>query len=264
MSTSYQSYEDDSLHLDPSSPFFWDHISRYWWIESKAKGLDVLDCACGKGYGSFIMSHSANSVTGIDLNQESIEIANSTFKASNLSYQIQDVLKLGEWGRKFDIITAFEVIEHIPPETTDIFLASFKQALKPNGKLIISTPNHDVVLKSRSSVPSFHINNFRSYELKEALERHFSKVNMIGQFVERTGIQKVVFDLDFLNLRHVLKNFGKPHSRVQDMKTGGASNVLQKTEILNEYISRPQKCNNYVFSENHWRQAGLSLATCQL
>ena len=75
----YQSYADDSVSLDQASPFLDDHLARYIWNQNEVKGGDILDCACGKGYGSYLMSLSAKSVVGVDMNENSLEIARSRF-----------------------------------------------------------------------------------------------------------------------------------------------------------------------------------------
>jgi|GEM_PF-2376429 len=263
---SYKAYKGDSLQLVKESPFFWDHVTRYWWASELAKNLSVLDCASGKGYGPFILAQNAQHVLGIDLNETSLMIAEQSFsQQKNLSFKKQNALKLFELGKKFDLITAFEVIEHIPPEQTDDFLKSLKSALSPNGRLIISTPNHDVVLKSRSSVPSFHINNFPATKLKQKLQEHFPQVQMLGQYRQRSGIQKIIYDLDFLNLRHVLKNIGRAPSKTTDESLSSEldHDVLQDQKLIaQDFLPRPNEVDQYRFSPNHWRQSGLSIAIC--
>ena len=41
----------------------------------------------------------------------------------------------------FDCITATDVIEHIPPESINLFISSMHRLLKPGGYTIIKTPN---------------------------------------------------------------------------------------------------------------------------
>ena len=265
----YKKYSGDSLHLNQESPFFWDHVVRYWWANEKVKNLDVLDCATGKGYGAYIMSLSARSVTGIDLNDTSLKVASESFSGQeNLVFKRQDIFKLEELGKKFDVITAFEVIEHIDPSKTDEFLSSIKSVLKSDGTLLISTPNHDVVLASGVHVPSFHINNFKSTELKQVLEKHFSNVKMLGQFKKRTGLQQLIFNLDTFNLRHKLfkyfktkkKNGSHPDESENDHE------VIKLQHLnANDFNQRPSKqMELYSFSPKHYRQAGLTVAICKI
>lgn len=255
----YQSYEDDSVHLTPESPSFYDHVSRYWWAASFARGKNVLDCACGKGYGTYILSKEAKSALGVDLNKNSLTIARETFTRPNLEYLEQDILRLKESGKTFDLITAFEVIEHIPPETTDSFLRSIAGILAPNGIALISTPNHDVVMKSGVIVPDFHINNFKASELKTVLSRHFNAVKMNGQFKKRAGLGGVIFDFDFFNLRHVAGKLLR--STRATTESDNAQNKSGKIDV-SLFESRSAEVENYEFSPRHWRQAGLTVAIC--
>ena len=111
----YTAYDDDSVDIDVDSPFFLDHVSRYWWASSFATGKRVLDCATGKGYGAYILSRRAAAVLGVDLNSTSLRIARKKFSAANLVFQEWDVLRLPGLQGTFDLVTAFEIIEHVPP-----------------------------------------------------------------------------------------------------------------------------------------------------
>lgn len=276
----YRAYESDSLELNPSSPFFWDHLSRYWWVSSLVSGQTVLDCACGKGYGTYVLSHQAKFSYGIDLNQKSLEIAAKNFgKKENLSFSSWDVTKISSLPQPIDAVVAFEVIEHLPPPLTHNFLEGIQKKLSSHGTLYLSTPNHDVVLKSGMSVPEFHINNFRSYELKSLLEKYFRNVEMLGQFQPRSPFQQMVFDLDFWNLRHLTKygrlakealvglgskDLGAKDSvslstaaSVPDTHRTNAPSPESWRHLLEVY---PEEAKNYRFSPRHWRQSGLTVA----
>ncbi len=255
----YQAFEFDSLDLDPNSPFFWDHVSRYWWASALVKGKSVLDCACGKGYGSYILSHGARAVHGIDLNERSLETARTAFRKSNLFFRSFDVLKIGEFDQPLDCVVAFEVIEHLPPETTDRFLAGIAAKLAPGGVLLLSTPNHDVVTKSGVSVPEFHINNFTARELKTRLDKHFGSVEMLGQFRRRPWAENLVFSLDLWNFRHLLR---RP-ARTQSTQHSPAPQRGTLEEVSHYLDSYPDQALEYRFSPKHWRQAGLTVAVCR-
>lgn len=261
----YKAYRNDSLHLNDKSPFYWDHVVRYWWASDLAKELSVLDCATGKGYGAFIMAQAARKVVGIDLNEQSLAIAQKSFGLQqNLSFKKVSVFNLNELEEKFDIVTAFEIIEHIDPNKTDDFLESIAKVLKPNGKLLISTPNHDVVTKSGVYVPDFHINNFKSVELKKILQKHFTEITMLGQFRKRKGFSSLLFDWDFFNQRHLVSKFTRKKNTDTAIETEEDHDVI-KDQVLSadDFINKPiEHIQSYRFSEKHYRQAGLTVAIC--
>lgn len=271
----YRTYESDSLDLNPLSPFFWDHLTRYWWVSQLVKGQSVLDCACGKGYGTYILSHFAKSAYGIDLNEKSLEIAHRNFgQKSNLSFSSWDVTKISSFPQPVDTVVAFEVIEHLPPELTDAFLKGIQEKISTHGILYLSTPNHDVVLKSGVYVPDFHINNFRSTELKKVLSKHFRNVEMLGQFQPRPTFEQLLFDFDFWNLRHLAK-YAKVATQMLSSQTSKSRNDPLKIAAPTENIpsetqsadhwrhyleTYPDIAKTYRFSPRHWRQAGLTVA----
>src|SRR5205807_4734619 len=46
--------------------WFQRHLAVYEWIGARVIGLRVIDMACGEGYGSEVLSRSAESVHGVD------------------------------------------------------------------------------------------------------------------------------------------------------------------------------------------------------
>jgi 2-polyprenyl-3-methyl-5-hydroxy-6-metoxy-1,4-benzoquinol methylase len=261
----YRSHDGDSVRPDTTSPFFLDHVARYWWAAGFTAGKRVLDCATGRGYGAYVLSRSAAHVLGIDLNHASLEAARAMFSADNLVFETADVLDLARLGRRFDVVTAFEIIEHVPPSATERFVSGIATVLGIGGIALVSTPNHDVVTKSGVSVPEFHINNLRPSDLRRALRPHFSEVQVLGQFRDRHGLARWLFALDCYNLRHVV------HRQVRRVAAiAGAPRTVtppadhdQRDLVGREFFERPAPgVEQYRFSARHWRQAGLSVAVC--
>lgn len=264
-SAAYQTYDHDSVHLDPQDPFFLAHVARYWWVLERIAGKKVADCATGKGYGAYIMAQKAQSVLGFDLNEDSLRQAREIFgnHAPNLKYEKRNVLEFKNSNEKFDVVSAFEIIEHIPPETTDDFLNGLAHALDPqNGVLYLSTPNHDVVVKSGVHVPEFHINNFKSVELKKKLEEFFEDVTMLGQYQKRGPLYQFIFALDFFNWRHLLPKT-RPLKLNPDLNPENDSALLSPEQVREVYEKPPQEYASTCFSPLHWRQAGMTMAICR-
>jgi SAM-dependent methyltransferase len=254
----YKSWTDDSVFPSVDAPFFLDHVSRYYHACGFLDGNDsVLDVACGKGYGSAVLARNAGSVLGVDLNEDSLELARKSFPAKNLAFRSQDVLKLEELGRRFKLITAFEIIEHLDPSDTDRFLTGLKNCLEPGGLLLLSTPNHEVVLKAGVEVPPFHINNLSSTELSMLLRRHFPVVQMYGQYRARGTVKDLAFHLDYFSLRHRVRAMGRA-LRSEEKAVVAAS----RSERIWTPERMPKEVGEYRFSRWAWKQAGLTFAVC--
>ena len=105
-------------------------------IELVAPGDVVLDIACGGGAWLQQAQNKGAEVCGIDTNPAAITRA----REAGLHAQC---LPLDEFTQqnsgRFDVVTAFHVIEHIPAIRS--FVDAAKDCLKPGGKLILTVPN---------------------------------------------------------------------------------------------------------------------------
>jgi SAM-dependent methyltransferase len=265
MTHDYRAYEDDSVDVDPESPIFHAHLSRYWWARAQAEGADVLDCACGKGYGTYLLACVAQSALGIDLNTASLDEAGRSFQRPNLAYRPHDVLRLPDLGRRFDLITAFEIIEHLAEPETDRFLSGLAACLRPGGRLLLSTPNHTVVRRSGSVVPEYHINNFTPGRLRRTLRRHFGSVRLLGQYRSGGPLYQVLFALDVWNLRHAAGAMAGLARRPEAAHTRPVAQAQGRRDLTEAGYFRqmPEACRAYRISPWHWRQAGITVALCE-
>lgn len=88
---------------------------EHWhkWRYNKAldfieNGDIVIDLGCGCGYGSYILSSAAKSVTGIDDSEEAIQFANKHYKTVNNRFDNKGIFDV---EGAFDVVVAFEIIE---------------------------------------------------------------------------------------------------------------------------------------------------------
>lgn len=130
------------------------------------RGKDVLDIGCGFGRLSLLCAlKKANRVVAIDLSKPLIRSLENTvrlLKLSNVETYMMDAEELELDPNQFDIIYCCEVIEHLlDPKKT---LRSIYSLLKPNGSLILSTPNGlNVVGFKQSVLKLFHYNWISPY-----------------------------------------------------------------------------------------------------
>ena len=104
-------------------------------------GKDVLDVGCGGGILAECLARLGGNVTAIDAAGGAIDIAKAHAAAQGLDidYRLQTTDVLVREGRKFDLVTCMEVVEHVLD--VPAFLASLRALLKPGGLLVFSTPN---------------------------------------------------------------------------------------------------------------------------
>jgi len=116
---------------------------------NKFNGITILDV--GIGYGAFLslLEEYVNyeNLFGMDPFEESIKIAQNFISAIIKKGQIENE----NWPfseKYFDVITCFDVLEHL--RKPKIFLGRAKRYLKPNGIVLISTPNKQLPYLLRS------------------------------------------------------------------------------------------------------------------
>jgi 2-polyprenyl-3-methyl-5-hydroxy-6-metoxy-1,4-benzoquinol methylase len=184
--------------------FAW-HQARYEFAAPFVQGLRVLDVGCGEGYGAALLSQHAHDVVAIDYSPAVIEHASKTYQTANLRFTVADATRLDASLGIFDVVTCFEVIEHL--EDPNGFLAVIAHTLSPNGWLFLSTPNglvdrlFDVV---RGESYEYHVNVLTPMELCRSVKRQFQRATVYGQCPRGNGIHLVLKGLDPLNLRHRL------------------------------------------------------------
>ncbi|MFH1769723.1 MAG: methyltransferase domain-containing protein [Parcubacteria group bacterium] len=103
------------------------------------KLADILDMGCGSGSLAKVLGEQGHTVYGADISPEALKLAKEHIE-KGFCFDFEN----GAWpddlmAMKFDAIIATEVIEHLfDPES---FIKKLKQLLKPNGMIIVTTPN---------------------------------------------------------------------------------------------------------------------------
>jgi O-antigen biosynthesis protein len=152
-----------------------EHRARYRWAARLVEGKAVLDCACGTGYGlEMYAAAGAGTLTGVDVDAEAV--AQSKERNGDGATILQgDIRELPLEDDSFDVVTCFETIEHVEDATAGI--AELHRVLKPDGILVISSPNPDVYVGHNEH----HVHEFRPAELVEAVGRHFARTKVYEQ-----------------------------------------------------------------------------------
>ena len=108
------------------------------------KGKTVLDVGCGGGILSESMAERGAKVTGIDLGEKALKVAqlHSLDSGVALDYQLISVEKLAEQQpASFDVVTCLEMLEHVPDPASVV--AACAKLVKPGGQVFFSTINRN-------------------------------------------------------------------------------------------------------------------------
>ncbi|MGZ5323049.1 MAG: class I SAM-dependent methyltransferase [Solirubrobacterales bacterium] len=155
------------------------HVAVYEWIAGRCAGLDVVDLACGEGYGSELLARRAATVVGVDANPEAHEHARLRYRRPNLSFERALV---EEYDRPCDAVVFLQTIEHIhdPGALLDRIASIAPVAY-------ISTPNRLTLAgpDAEKSENPWHLREYDLGEYRELLAPHFASVEVFGLFHAR-------------------------------------------------------------------------------
>jgi SAM-dependent methyltransferase len=155
-----------------------EHMARYAFAARLSRRKQVLDAGCGAGYGSAELARTAAGVLGIDRAPEAIAFARAEYPAPNLRFEVADCAALPVADGSIDLVTAFEVIEHL--EDWRGFLREARRTLAASGQFIVSTPNKLYYSESRhhAGPNPFHVHEFEFEEFRAELGEVFPHVSL--------------------------------------------------------------------------------------
>ena len=163
MATETQSVQN--LNVDPAELQKFADLAHRWWDPasefkplheinplrlglidrvSKLQGKRVLDVGCGGGILSESMSRKGAEVTGIDLGEKALKVAQLHGLESGVKadYRLISVEALAnEMPEGFDVVTCMELLEHVPNPAAVVEACT--KLLKPGGTVFFSTINRN-------------------------------------------------------------------------------------------------------------------------
>jgi 2-polyprenyl-3-methyl-5-hydroxy-6-metoxy-1,4-benzoquinol methylase len=224
------------------------------------QGKEVLDVACGTGYGAPILAAAGlKGYRGVDISAEAIAIAQSRYKVSpKISFMLGDACGLeGIDDETIDVVVSFETIEHLADPRR--FLAGLRRLLVPGGTLIVSTPNRAVRDPSGNlnSTPAnpFHFREWNTSEFTQLLRDFFMVEKVLGQTPRP--------------LPHCYWKYCKASVRRYALKHESLKRLMEKyrrAKSLRQEYSSPEPANNVyvpVQSIRPWQRQTIIVCVCR-
>jgi 2-polyprenyl-6-hydroxyphenyl methylase/3-demethylubiquinone-9 3-methyltransferase len=134
---------------DPSSEFRPLHEInplRLEWINARAplRGKKVLDIGCGGGILSESMAQRGADVTGIDLGEKALKVADLHSLETGIAIRYELIAAEALAAREpasFDVVTCMEMLEHVPDPAA--IVEACATLVKPGGHVFFSTLNRN-------------------------------------------------------------------------------------------------------------------------
>jgi 2-polyprenyl-6-hydroxyphenyl methylase/3-demethylubiquinone-9 3-methyltransferase len=115
---------------------------RLDWIAAHAQleGASVLDVGCGGGILAEAMARRGARVTGIDLSEKALRVAELHLLESQLDVRYEKST-VEDFTGEFDVVTCMELLEHVPDPAS--MVAACARLVRPGGRVFFSTINRN-------------------------------------------------------------------------------------------------------------------------
>jgi trans-aconitate 2-methyltransferase len=136
-------------------------------LRARRSGARILDIGCGTGVMSAYMTRFGT-VTGIDYSEPAVRLAASM--VPDASFHVGSVVDAGFPSGGFDVISLFDVLEHVPKPDRTEFAEELGRLLASDGTLIASTPHPKLTEWMRQQRPDLMQVIDEAVELRDVID----------------------------------------------------------------------------------------------
>ena len=152
--------------------WFRRHVAAYRWAARNCGPGPVVDAGAGEGYGAAMLGRRSRA-TAIELDEDAARHVASRYPGSRVARA--DLCRLPIRDGSLDAIVSLQVVEHL--HCVADFVEACARALRPGGRLLISTPNRNTF---PGGLNPFHVHEYVASELAELLGARFRDVRILG------------------------------------------------------------------------------------
>jgi 2-polyprenyl-6-hydroxyphenyl methylase/3-demethylubiquinone-9 3-methyltransferase len=217
---------EQHINVDPAEIDKFQAIASRWWdpesefkplhdinplrveyIDRQSGGLagkTVVDIGCGGGLLSEAMAARGARVTGIDLAEQSLDVARLHLHESGLEVDYRQVAAedfADEKPQAFDVVTCLEMLEHVPDPAS--IVAAAARLLKPGGTLVLSTLNRHPKAFALAIVGAEYLLGMLPRGTHEYAR--FIKPSELARFARRAGL--VVSDVSGMSYNPLTRQY---------------------------------------------------------
>jgi SAM-dependent methyltransferase len=163
---------------------------RHWWYRARRQIIadlirreaqlpndaQILEIGCGTGHNLSMLSGFGH-VEGLELDDEARALSEKRLGRKIMSSPLPELA--GVPDRHYDLIGAFDVIEHIDDDVAA--LASIATKLKPGARFIMTVPAHQWMWTAHD-VANHHKRRYSKRRLSQLIENSPMKLERVGYF----------------------------------------------------------------------------------
>lgn len=224
----------DSEFYEALQSIPWYYMDWKWEYDKAIRllieGKNLLEIGCGKGNFIEYLAKEGISCTGLELNIDTVK----KLRRKGLNVLAETIEEHSKYNfEKYDMIVSFQVLEHVADVNS--FIKNSLFCLKPNGKLILSVPNHDAFIGLDEfgilDMPPHHMGLWNEKSLKYISTIFNLKIENV--FIE--PLQSYHIDYYINIMKRVIQNDFNLHNTIEELARKFPEKIKGHT-ILVEYL----------------------------
>ncbi|MFH1699035.1 MAG: class I SAM-dependent methyltransferase [Candidatus Zixiibacteriota bacterium] len=170
----------------------------YLLSQNALAGRSVLDVACGTGFWTRIISEQARKITGIDINQTTLDKAGTKEFGCPVEFITGDWRKMPETNKQFDGLLMTYVLSHVKRQDNDALREAIKSIIPPGSPAFLCDNNllcemERELIWDEDGINSYKLRKLENGEEFTILKNYFDKEELLLVFERWGKVNKFIF-----------------------------------------------------------------------